>query len=113
MTTMTAPTKATAEDIANVRRWAAEVDALASDRYTGQRVAATYAALDWIEGLTVVAPVSGEAMVATDANINRESVRAADREIAHQRASEFDAMAWPGAVLAVLEWVLGRGRSPF
>lgn len=113
MLTMPAPTKVTAEDIAHVRRWAAEVDELASDRYTGQRVAATYAALDWVEGLTVVAPVTGEPMVATPANVHMESVRAADRENAHQRASEFDAMAWPGAVFAALEWVLGRGRSPF
>jgi hypothetical protein len=106
-------TVVSAEEMANVRRWAQETATLAGpkDEYMAQKVAGTTAALDWVEGRVSTAPVSGLVLQPTRQHIEQESVRAKDAEDDLRRDRVRG--TYPGSVHVALEFVLGRADSPF
>lgn len=112
MLTMTA-TLVSAQDMADVRRWADEAVELAGpgDEYIATRAAAAKTALDWADGTRASAPVSGRLLEPTRENMEWESLRALDEESALRRVREHG--TWPGTIRETLEYVLGRADAPF
>ena len=106
-------TMVSAEEMADVRRWAREAAELAGpgDDHLSRRVLAVCAALDWAAGTARFGPVSGAGMEPTQENLEFESRRAWDEESELRRRRE--RTTYPGAVHATLEFVLGRTEAPF
>lgn len=106
MATMT--TLRSGEDMADLRRRVWEHQEMVGPGYESDdaRCAALYAVLDWLEGGVATAPASGEVLAPTEAEVQREAVRAGEEETRRINRSE---RAWYQAGLVEgLHWSLGQ-----